>query len=426
MPLIANILKGKNVEMYDERRSDERRVCVLSRKEGTTVYTPGYFSGFDGAPEGSIAQIDLIGPIMKYGYCGDGTYELNQLLQEAKVNPNIKAAFFNIDCPGGQVAGSTVFRNSIKSFGKPTLGFVNDGMMCSMATVIGTACGELYASNPLDQIGCVGVYQTIVDQSEMLKKMGVKVSDRYAPQSTEKNKTYRNAQKGNFDLLDEELFAVAEAVINAVADGRGDRMTGDPEEWNKGQTNGAQWALDIGMIDGICTIEDALARLDQMCDETDSAPITIPSPANSKNSNMKPEEILALAGIENPTEEQLAAANAWLTANNISGVQLATAESIQAAGAVTADRDRLKGELATSSASLATAQAELQTANATISTNATRIAELEAQVEAFGKAGSTKRRGPDGNDTVPDGEKTTAQILDSLPHNQKADKLLGK
>lgn len=431
--LVADVINGKLVDFgLPEKRSSEERVLIWSKNFGSTLYTPGYFSGFDNAPDDSIAMFDIIGPVVKYGYCNDGSYEMNQLVQEAKYSPRIKGAFFNIDCPGGQVDGIKTFNTSIRNFGKPTLAFVN-GNMNSAALVFGTAADEVYASQSLDSIGCAGIYQTIWDQSEYLKKVGIRVIERYAPQSTEKNKTYKDALKGNFSLLDQELFALTEDMLNTIADNRGKRLKGDAAAWNKGQNGFASWALGIGMIDGIMTQEDAVARLDALCEGEEStrsiamsAPDAPATPTTDDDTNLTPdnypdmdevEALLALAGVENPTDEQLDAANGCLTVNNITGATVVRESFIADAAGITQQLTDAQATITTLEAA-ATAHAARETQLATAQT---RIQELEAQVEAFGKVGSTRHgKTPGAGDTPPDAESAAASI-DNLPHNKMAD-----
>jgi ClpP class serine protease len=408
---------------------------------GSNLYSPGYFSGFDYAPDDSMAMFDVIGPIVKYGYCNDGNYELNQLVQEAKASPRIKGAFFNVDCPGGQIDGIKTFAESIKNFGKPTLAFCN-GLMASAAVTFGTAADEVYASQSLDTFGCIGTLYTIWDQSEYLKKMGIRVIERYAPQSTEKNKTQRDALKGNFSQLDDNLKTVTADAINAIAANRGYRLKGDPSNWNKGQDGFASWALSIGMIDGICSFEDAVSRLDALCDGAESLAVSIPSsdqagsdentpPIDNQNTNpeidMEPfESLLALAGVENPSDQQLDQANACLTVNNITGATIVRESFITEAAAETTRANGLQEQVNTLTASAATNTTELATANSTITSQATKITDLEAKVAAFGKNAGALHQEKKGEDTPPEGGDNTADLLSGLAHNQTADKVLGK
>lgn len=346
LPIWANVLEGKAVNFGQAAvRKPEERVCVIAGgPAAATLVTPSYFSGFDKAPEGSFAKIDLIGPIMKYGYCSAGSYDLTQLVKEAKDNKNIRGLLIESDCPGGQVTGTPSLADAIYNFGKPTLTFINDGMMCSGGTWVGTSADEVYASHDLNTIGSIGVYQTIYDHSERLSAMGIKVIERYAKESTEKNKSFRDALAGDFDELDADLSSIAQAFIAKVQENRGDRLQGKPGAWAKGQTGSATWAQSIGLIDGICTFEQAVARLEEMAGGAKSKRATSSAYmyTQTPNSNMKFPKLAALAGVENATQEQLDAVNAELAEAGVTGVAVFNESVVSDAAGVTAERDQLQ------------------------------------------------------------------------------------
>ncbi|WP_374949608.1 S49 family peptidase [Mucilaginibacter sp.] len=421
-PAVAKLLKGKSTGFQtSDRRSPEERVAVLNRMEGSILFAPGYYSGFQNAPEGSIAYIDVTGPILKYGYCGNGSYELNQIVREAYATPNIKALFFEYDTPGGQVDGIATFGDTIFNSPKPNLGFVNDGMCCSGGIWLGTANQELYASQDLDTIGSIGVYQSWYDQTQYLKNLGIKRIDRYAPQSTEKNKVSKDAAAGNYKLLDEELFAVAEKFINKIQLHRGDRLKGSHEEWNKGKASSALWAQKTGLIDGIITREKALERLEALCDgeqdlRASSSPI-IKSIEFTQSTDMKFPKVALLAGKADPTEAELSAANAELAEAGITGVALMPETVVNEAARVT-------GELATERANVTKLQGELNVANKAKgdleTEKATLISDksdLEQKIASL-PGGMSKKVG----ETDPDPEKTEAEkqkeTIAGFSHNQ--------
>jgi ClpP class serine protease len=425
---VARFLKGKESNFKPAAsRGQEQRVATLNRPEGSILFTPGYYSGFQNAPEGSIAYIEITGPIMKYGFCGYGSYELNQIVREAYATPNIKGLFYEYDTPGGQVDGIATFGDTIAASPKPDVGFVNDGMCCSGGMWTGTAHRELYASQDLDYIGSIGVYQSWYDQTEYLKKLGIKRVERYAPQSTEKNKVSKDAAAGNFTLLDEELFAVAQKFIDTIARNRGERLKGSNDEWNKGKASTATWALETGLIDGIITREAALARLEALCDgAADLRTSTTPTnTAQTQSTDMKFPKVFSLAGKAEPTETELTEANAELAEAGITGVALMPESVVTEAAAVTtqlnettANVNKLTGELNTANAAKTKVEGDLATANATIKT-------LNEKVEAFGKNAGGKHTQETGDDTPPStsADDDFETILANMPHNKKADSL---
>jgi protease-4 len=410
LPIWSNVLEGKSVNFGQVAKSDaDHRISVIN---AGTLYAPEYFSGFDKAPEGSFAKIDLVGPIMKYGYCSAGSYELTQLVKEASANKNIRGLFIEGDCPGGQVDGTSSLADAINSFGKPTLTFVNDGMLCSGGVWAGLAADEVYASHDLNTIGSVGVYQTLQDHSERLREMGIKVIERYAKESSEKNKMYKDALKGNFDLLDASLSAVANTFIGKIIDYRGDRLQGKITAWNKGQTGSATWAAGLGLIDGILPYEAAFARLEEMAGGAQSKRATSGASIHTHNpdTNMKFPKLVALAGKENVSAEELTAVNAELAEAGITGVAVFNESVVTDAAAVTAERDNLQAANGKLTGELATA-----TTNATNLTN--QVTELQAKIAKAPHAAAPVVKEKDAENEETEETKAAATIA-SLGHNQ--------
>jgi protease-4 len=165
-----------------------------------------------------------------------------------------------VDSPGGQVDGTASFANAIKSFSKPMIGYVDDGMAASAAMWMISAADEVYASLEQDQVGSIGVYTSIADWNAYFEKQGLKVLDIYAPQSTDKNKGYYDALKGNEDLIKEELSVIAANFISAVKQNRGDVTTANQSAWDSGKMFYAKDATKIGLIDGVKSFDQVISK----------------------------------------------------------------------------------------------------------------------------------------------------------------------
>lgn len=141
--------------------------------------------------------------------------------------------------------------------------------------------------------------------------------------------------------------------------------------------------------------------------------------------NMKFTNVVALVGVQNATEAQLAQANADLTAAGITSYTIVPESLINDAAAVTAERDQLTatnviliGDAEAANTARAAAEALLQTTNA-------RITELEAENTRLGALPGASHNTKVGDDTPPAGVDEEFQaVMDSLAHNKKADQLL--
>lgn len=265
LPLVLSLLDGTAAVQRDGESEYEIPFAIhpdnMQRSE-MYIRTPWGLKANPNVPEGSVAVIPVSGPILKYnGGCGEpGSIQRIGWLMDAENRQNISSAVLLIDSPGGQVDGTQSFANAIKSFSKPIVGFVDDGMAASAAMWIGSATDELYCSLESDQVGSIGVYTTVVDFKGFFEQKGYKLHEIYAPQSTEKNKDYREALTGNYDLVLEDLKVIASNFIKAVNVNRGEKASANQEKWDSGKMFYAKEAKSVGLIDGIKSFEQVIAK----------------------------------------------------------------------------------------------------------------------------------------------------------------------
>ena len=89
---------------------------------------------------------------------------------------------------------------------------------------------------------------------------GMKMHEIYAPQSTEKNKGYRDAISGNYEAVLADLEVTADTFINAVEMNRGGRATDSKSDWSTGKLYYAKDAQRAGLIDGIKNFEQVVSK----------------------------------------------------------------------------------------------------------------------------------------------------------------------
>ena len=213
-------------------------------------------------PEGSIAILPVNGPIMKYnGECGEaGSIQRVTWLLDMERRQNIGGVVMLIDSPGGQVDGTQSLVNAVKNFSKPILGFVDDGMAASAAMWVLSATDEAYTSLESDQVGSIGVYTTVLDYKGWFEKNGLKVHEIYAPQSTEKNKNYKDAIAGNYEAVLADLKITADNFISSVKANRKGKADASQAQWSTGRMFYAKEAQKAGLIDGVKSFEHVIKK----------------------------------------------------------------------------------------------------------------------------------------------------------------------
>ena len=211
------------------------------------------FKGFDGA---DVAVINLSGPIMKNDYCGSfGTASIANLVKMASNTQSVHTILLLIDSPGGTVDGTSSLAQTLQASSKRTIA-ASDGYICSAAYWIGSSCDELWAMSDTDVIGSIGTMCTLVDNTEAMKTRGVVVREFYATASTDKNKAFTDAQKGNGKaLVSEMLDPINDIFINAVRANRGTKIDSGVLT---GKTYLGKEAVNKGLADGVKSIDEMM------------------------------------------------------------------------------------------------------------------------------------------------------------------------
>ncbi|MES2590889.1 MAG: S49 family peptidase [Bacteroidota bacterium] len=264
LPLVARFLNGEKVSFFDdiEKQNAEKSMpFAIAMVSGI----PTIYKSFDDAPVGSVAVINMTGPILKQDNCGaPGTATLGQRHKAADNHPNISAHIIVTDSGGGSVDGTMDFANVIKASVKPVVSFV-DGMMASAAYWIGSASSEIVANNETAQIGSIGTASTMYDNRAYLEKNGYKMIYVNADTSPDKNQTYFQAIDGNTVPLREGSLNPLNAIFhNAVKENRSGKLKMSGAEPLTGKVYLSQQALEMGLIDHIGNFDFAVQRASEL------------------------------------------------------------------------------------------------------------------------------------------------------------------
>ena len=223
--------------------------------------------------DGAVAIIPVYGVIaprvnMMTEMSGGTTFEtLSGQLREAMGNKAVTSILFDIDSPGGNVAGATEFAALVREARakKPVIAQIQY-TGASAAYWLAASATKVYAA-PSAMVGSIGVFTIHEDLSKALEAEGIRI-------------TYIAAGKYKVDgnetspLTDDVRARWQSKVDHAytrftadVSKGRGVALGDVTGGYGEGDTVTATEALRLGMIDGISTLEETLARV--MSGETD-------------------------------------------------------------------------------------------------------------------------------------------------------------
>lgn len=261
LPLVFAMLEGKPVS-FVERTGNEgiEQPFAIDPK---TMQRYEWFNGRNpNIPENSVGVIPISGPITKYNVeCGaPGSITRNSWMMQMGKRQNIGSVIQMMDTPGGEARAAAGSMQILNSFQKPVLSFIDPGGMAASLGVWHTSgSDETYFADETGQLGSVGSYVTIPDFKKFYESKGLPIHEIYAPQSTDKNGDYREALKGNYDQIEQDLKRHVDQFISFVKTQR-PKAAATEKEWSTGKMFYAGDAVKLGLADGIRSFDQVVSK----------------------------------------------------------------------------------------------------------------------------------------------------------------------
>jgi capsid assembly protease len=129
---------------------------------------------------GSVAVVPIHGPLGKnldqwdkmFGMSDYGDIEESMLAADA--DPNVSHILMHVDSPGGTVTGLPELAGKIREIETPVTAYT-EGTAASAAYWLASQADHVLVSETAE-VGSIGVYVALLDQSAFLEKMGLKVN----------------------------------------------------------------------------------------------------------------------------------------------------------------------------------------------------------------------------------------------------------
>ncbi len=197
---------------------------------------------------GNNAEIEIRGAItnrpslMAFMFGGGNTTysDIISAIAIAEQDPEVDNITLAIDSPGGTIAGLFDALAAIENATKPTKAVVSN-MGASAAFAIASKADRIIATNRATMLGSVGiVVRGFVEEGD------ITITSTDAPKKAPDLST----EEGRA-IVREELDALHEIFVEAIASGRGTTVEKVNADFGQGATLLAEEALKRGMIDGI-------------------------------------------------------------------------------------------------------------------------------------------------------------------------------
>ena len=216
---------------------------------------------------GPVAVIPIFGVIGKHlsmleTACGgvdlDGTADA---IAVAVHDPEVTSILLHFNSPGGTVTGTPELAARIKAAAKvkPVVAYT-DNQMCSAAYWLGSQCTAIFASQTAD-VGSIGVYMALLDESVALAQAGVKVNVVKAGKHKTAGAPFQPLSDEDRARFQAEVDFIYAKFTAAVSEQRPDV----DEATMQGQSFNGEQAARNGLTDGV------VDSLDEMLEHMTSA-----------------------------------------------------------------------------------------------------------------------------------------------------------
>ena len=231
-----------------------------------------------------------VGVIVAKGIILDGTQPagkiggdtLADLIRQARLEENIKALVLRIDSPGGSALASETIRREIeltRKSGKPVV-ISMSSVAASGGYWIASAGDEIWAA-PTTITGSIGIYSAFATFENTLNYLGIhndgvgttKLADAFDPA--------RPLNPIVADSMDQIIRHSYQNFIERVSDGR-NLSPEDVEKIAQGRVWAGKNAIEIGLLDKFCNLQDATQSAAKIANLKDYDIINVEQPLTAR------------------------------------------------------------------------------------------------------------------------------------------------
>lgn len=210
----------------------------------------------------NIARIDIEGTMTKRGssFGPPGTIFARRQVRAAVNDPEIAGIFLRIDSPGGTMAGTKDLADDVfaATRRKPVMTFFED-TGASAAYYVG-AQATVKRANASAVIGSIGVVLIVMDMSELAAKQGIKVHVISTGPFKGAGAPGSEVTESHLEYFQERINQGNELFLADVSRGTSLSIS-QVRELADGRVHFASRAAELGLIDGIASMDEALDEL---------------------------------------------------------------------------------------------------------------------------------------------------------------------
>ena len=276
----------------DEVRDD--LILMVGKNDADNTYNQIRFLEYLAAVRPELLQtrpdISKVGIIVAQGIILDGDQPtgriggdtLADMIRRARQDDEIKAVVLRIDSPGGSALASDIIRREVevtRDAGKPVI--VSMGSVAASGGYwIASAADQIWAA-PTTITGSIGIYSAFPTIEKSLDYLGVHSDGVGTTRLADGFNSARALNPILADLMEQTIQHSYSRFIQKVSEGR--NMTPqDVEKIAQGRVWAGETALEIGLIDSIGNMRDAVQSAGEIADLQDYDVVYVSRPLTAR------------------------------------------------------------------------------------------------------------------------------------------------
>lgn len=195
-------------------------------------------------------------------------------IEEIRKNKTIQAVVLHVDSPGGSAYASDIIWRNLKELDE------EKPLVVSMGNVAGSggyyiACpGRLIFAEPTTITGSIGVLAILANQASAINRMDVNLYEMKRGERSLLGSAHRDLKPEDRKLIQEYILKTYDQFLDRVAEGRKIPKK-EVRKIAGGRIYTGRQALDIGLVDRLGGLKDAIAAVREMANIPPSAEIKL-------------------------------------------------------------------------------------------------------------------------------------------------------
>lgn len=213
---------------------------------------------------------------------GTSTQIVSGQFAQAVMDPSVAAIVLAIDSPGGTVDGTQALADQIfAARGRKPIVAVCDGIACSAAYWIGSACDAVFVADDTTQIGSIGVIAQHVDRSAADSASGLRVTNIVAGKFKDPASPHQPLSTAGREIIQAQVDEIYAVFLGDVARNRGISKAAAHERMGDGRIFLGRQAMAAGLVDDMRTLPAAVAVLLNAIPTTESNTAAVSRPTTA-------------------------------------------------------------------------------------------------------------------------------------------------